>query len=133
MNEDDIEELELLKIELISAILFIAGDVLFYIATTEGIEEIYSDYIGEEYDINPDIAIIQSEIFYLIARGLLTYVAIKRYNSLYEQYTNGEIEFSLVPDVQFIIGNIFGFIGYYYEFLAAIGIYERNINEPVFE
>lgn len=133
MNENDIEELELLNIELLSAILFIAGDVLFYIATTEGIEEIYSDYIGEEYDINPDIAIIQSEIFYLIARGLLTYVAIKRYNSLYEQYANGEIEFSLVPDVQFIIGNIFGFIGYYYEFLAAIGIYERNINEPVFE
>lgn len=133
MNEDDMEELELLKIELISAILFIAGDVLFYIATTEGIEEIYSDYIGEEYNVNPDIAIIQSEIFYLIARGTLTYVAIKRYNSLYEKYMNGEIEYSLVPDVQFIIGNIFGFIGYYYEFLAAIGIYDRNINEPVFE
>lgn len=133
MNENDIEELELLKIELLSAILFIAGDVLFYIATTEGIEEIYSEYIGEEYDVNPDIAIIQSEIFYLIARGLLTYVAVKRYNSLYEQYTNGEIEYSLVPDVQFIIGNIFGFIGYYYEFIAAIGIYERNINEPIFE
>lgn len=133
MSPEDIETLELLNIQKAAQIMFIYSDVLAYISTLEGIELIYSKYNGNsEAMFNPDIPAVQSLYIAILAKLTTTQIGFIRYGHLYEKYIKGQIDFSLVPNVNINIGNALGLVSYSYLFAGAKGIYERDLSQPIF-
>lgn len=57
---------------------------------------------------------------------------LQLYGNLVEKFNNGEIDFSLSPDEDINLGNIFGVISYMYLLRGAMAIYERDLSLPVF-
>ena len=45
---------------------------------------------------------------------------------------NGEIDYSLEPDININKSNIFGVVSYLYALYGAKGIYERDLTQPIF-
>lgn len=62
---------------------------------------------------------------------MITEIGFIKYNKLYKKYTNGEITYSLKPNVDINIGNVLGLISSYYTLRGVKGIYKRNIDQPV--
>jgi len=53
-------------------------------------------------------------------------------NHVYEKKMNGEITYSLQPNMDINTSNILKTIGAFYSVIAAIGIYYRDISQPIF-
>lgn len=132
--------LQLLYTQLQNQIVFICSDMLSYIVT---LESIYLVNLKKEYgenlenlDLssipNPDITTIQSVFLAIYARLNFTQIAVLRYNELFQKYLNGEIEYSLLPNINIIIGNYISLLGYYFTFMGAMGLYERDLTQPIF-
>lgn len=67
----------------------------------------------------------------MLARVAYTAISFIRYQHLYERKINGEFDFSLEPNVNANISNILRTLGTYYALIAAIGIYNRDISQPI--
>lgn len=132
-SEDDKEELYLLNIQKFADIIFIVSDVISYISTKESIDLIYSKYgfIPDRIP-NPDVSAIQSIVLTLAARLIYTQIGFIRYEHLYDKKINGELEYSLKPNVDINISNIFRTVGNFYGLMAAIEIYNRDMGQPIF-
>ena len=124
ITQEDEEELYLLGIQKNADIICIISDILSYIATIESIELIYS--------ANPDIPTLQSAILLFLTRLIYTQIAFIRFNHVYEKKMNGEITYSLQPNMDINTSNILKTIGAFYSVIAAIGIYYRDISQPIF-
>ncbi|WP_294342595.1 hypothetical protein [uncultured Clostridium sp.] len=133
-SESDIENLKLLDEQLRAQTMFIYSDFLSYLATIEGIQLIYSKYDPNiPSDIyNPDITALQSLYVAIIARLMIANVAFTKYDILINKFYNGEIDFSLQPNIDINISNVLSTLGYMYALRGARGIYERDITQPVF-
>lgn len=130
---DDLEHLNLLEIQANAAIMYLISDFLSYISTIESMELIYNKYDElRGSNANPDIPAVGSAFFAIIAAILFSNISFTRYNSLYEKYINGEINYSLDPNIQICIGNVFSVIAKVYILIGALGIYERDITQPIF-
>ena len=57
---------------------------------------------------------------------------LQLYGNLVDKFNNVEIDFSLSPDEDINLGNIFGMISYMYFLRGVMGIYERDLSLPVF-
>ena len=133
MSQEDIEALELLNIQKIAQIMFIYSDILSYISTLEGIELIYNKYNNNSETIfNPDIPAVQSAYIAILAKSIITQVGFIRFNHLYKKYINGEIDYSIKPNININIGNIIGLVSYSYLLSGVKGIYERDLSQPIF-
>ncbi|HBJ1649766.1 hypothetical protein [Clostridium botulinum] len=134
LTEEDIELLRLLDIQKCAQTISIYADILAYISTLEGIELIYSKYrkdLNKDNLPNPDIPALQSVYLGIISRSMITEIGFIKYNKLYKKYTNGEITYSLKPNVDINIGNVLGLISSYYTLRGVKRIYKRNIDQPV--
>ena len=112
LTDEDVETLRLLDLQLYGNLVFIVSDVLSYISTIESIDLVYSKYENTSENL-PD-------------------PGFARYGHLVEKFNNGEIDFSLSPDEDINLGNIFGMISYMYFLRGVMGIYERDLSLPVF-
>ena len=133
MSQEDIESLELLNIQKIAQIMFIYSDILAYISTLEGIQLIYSKYnSNSENMFNPDIPAVQSAYIAILAKSIITQIGFTRFSHIYEKYINGEIDYSINPNININIGNVLGLISYSYLLVGVKGIYERDLSQPIF-
>ena len=133
MNENDKEELRLLNIQHRADVICIISDIFSYRATLESIELVYSRYDNTADQIaNPDIPAIKAALLLLIARLIYNQIGFIRYDHLYERKMRGEYEHSLKPNVDINIANIFKTIGSFYGLIAAIEIYNRDLQQPIF-
>ena len=132
-TDNDKEELNLLSIQHIADIIFIISDILSYIATLESVDLIYSKY-NDKLDIipNPDIPVLQSALLSLLARMLYNQVGFTRYSHLVERKMNGEIDYSLSPNININTGNVLKTAGTFYGLMAAIEIFNRDLQQPIF-
>ena len=113
--------------------MFIYSDFLSYLSTIEGIQLIYSKYDSSISNIyNPDITALQSLYAAIVARLMIANVAFTKYDILIDKFNNGEINFSLQPNVDINIANILSIMGYMYALRGTQGIYDRDITQPVF-
>ena len=126
ITQEDEEELYLLGIQKNADIICIISDILSYIAI------IYSRYNDTNYSDNPDIPTLQSAILLFLTRLIYTQIAFIRFNHVYEKKMNGEITYSLQPNMDINTSNILKTIGAFYSVIAAIGIYYRDISQPIF-
>ena len=133
-SEYDRESLKLLDEQLRAQTMFIYSDFLSYLATIEGIQLIYSKYDSSISSniYNPDITALQSVYAAIVARLMIADVAFTKYDILINRFNNGEIDFSLQPNVDINIANILSLMGYMYALRGTQGIYERDITQPVF-
>lgn len=132
ITEYDKEELYLLNIQHSADIIVILSDILSYVSTIESIELIYNKYDKNTKRVpNPDIPAVQSIQLLMLARVAYTAISFIRYQHLYERKINGEFDFSLEPNVNANISNILRTLGTYYALIAAIGIYNRDISQPI--
>lgn len=132
-SESDIRSLKLLDEQLRAQTMFIYSDFLSYLSTIEGIQLIYSKYDSSISNIyNPDITALQSLYAAIVARLMIANVAFTKYDILIDKFNNGEINFSLQPNVDINIANILSIMGYMYALRGAQGIYDRDITQPVF-
>lgn len=133
MSDEDIETLKLLNIQKTAQIIFIYSDILSYISTLEGIELIYRKYRSNSGRIpNPDILAVQSVYLAVMAKMITTKISFTRYKKLYKKQMEGEFEYSLEPNININTGNVLGLISYFYLLSGAIGLYERDLSQPVF-
>lgn len=133
MSKNDLESLDLLNTQLFANKINIYSDILSYISTLEGIELIYNKYRDEPIRRpNPDVPALQSAYLSLFARVTFAHVAFTKYDYLYEEYINGEIDYSLEPNLNINKASIFGVVSYVYALYGAIGIYERDLGQPIF-
>ena len=131
-SERDIEELNLLSYQHIADIISIIGDLLSYLSTIESINLIYSRYTNETENVpNPDIPAVQSLELLVISRFIYTQLGFIRFDHLKERKSKGEVDFSLEPDIYVNISNILRTSGTLYALLAAYGIYERDLSQPI--
>lgn len=132
-SESDIRSLKLLYEQLRAQTMFIYSDFLSYLSTIEGIQLIYSKYDSSISNIyNPDITALQSLYAAIVARLMIANVAFTKYDILIDKFNNGEINFSLQPNVDINIANILSIMGYMYALRGTQGIYDRDITQPVF-
>ena len=132
-SESDIRSLKLLDEQLRAQTMFIYSDFLSYLATIEGIQLIYSKYDSSISNIyNPDITALQSLYAAIVARLMIANVAFTKYDIFIDKFNNGEINFSLQPNVDINIANILSIMGYMYALRGTQGIYDRDITQPVF-
>ncbi|NLK95391.1 MAG: hypothetical protein GX275_09420 [Clostridiales bacterium] len=132
ISDNDKEVLNLLYTQHAADIIVIIADILSYISTIESINLVYSKYNLSNIIHNPDIPAVNSSILLFFARSIYTKISIIRYNNLIIQKENGEFNYSLEPDSQIIFSNILDLLSYYYRIIGSIGIYNRDINQPVF-
>lgn len=133
MSDRDKETLNLLHLQLYGNLIFIVSDVLSYISTVESIDLVYSKYDNTSDNLpDPDVSALESAYLALIAKSILFDVGFTRFGHLVEDFNNGEIDFSLRPDEDINLSNIFGVISYMYALRGVQGIYERDLNLPVF-
>ncbi|MBC5629229.1 hypothetical protein H8S20_10015 [Clostridium sp. NSJ-6] len=133
MNENDKEELRLLNIQHRADVICIISDIFSYRATLESIELVYSRYDNTADQIaNPDIPAIKAALLLLIARLIYNQIGFIRYDHLYERKMRGGYEHSLKPNVDINLANIFKTIGSFYGLIAAIEIYNRDLQQPIF-
>ena len=119
--------------QLYGNLVFVVSDVLSYISTIEIINLVYSKYENTSENLpDPDVPALQSAYLAVIARSILFDVGFARYGHLVDKFNNGEIDFSLSPDEDINLGNIFGVISYMYLLRGAMAIYERDLSLPVF-
>lgn len=116
--EIDMEELKLLNYQVIASLIILYSDILLYKAANE----------INENNIEACILIrIQAQAYGLISRIIFLWVDFTRYSNLYERYINEEINYSLQPNIDINIGDIFGVLIFYYGLFGDLGIYENNI------
>ena len=133
LTDEDVETLRLLDLQLYGNLVFIVSDVLSYISTIESIDLVYSKYENTSENLpDPDVPALESAYLAVIARSILFDIGFARYGHLVEKFNNGEIDFSLSPDEDINLGNIFGMISYMYFLRGVMGIYERDLSLPVF-
>lgn len=131
LSSDDIQALNLLDSQLKAQIINMVSVAISYKATIEGIELVYNkDDEVQATDI--DILVMQSVYLGLVSNMIFTEIGFSRYRHLYEKYINGEIDYSLQPNIDINTSNIFGLISEYYAVKAVQGIYERDSNQPIF-
>lgn len=132
--------LELLDLQVKGQMLGFYADILSYLATLESIELVNLkkenngeiDGIDETSFINPDMTVLQSLYLTLASRINFTNIGFIRYDMLYQRYLDGDIDFSLQPNVDINIGNLLGILSYYYSIRGAVGLFKRNMEQPVF-
>lgn len=130
-SEDDKNELHLLNIQRVADIINIASDIFSYISTLESIELVYSKYDNAEKTANPDIPAVQSAVFATLGRFLYTQIGFIRYDHLYNKKVNGQYNYSLKPNIDINISNIFRLVGTFYSIIAAFEIYYRDLGQPI--
>ncbi|WP_252250787.1 hypothetical protein [Clostridium sp. ZBS13] len=134
ITEEDMELLRLLDIQKGAQTIAIYADILAYISTLEGIDLIYGKY-QKGVDVNrlpnPDIPALQSVYLGIIARSMITEIGFLKYDKLYKKYINGEITYSLRPNIDLNIGNVIGLVSSYYTLRGIKAIYKRNIEQPI--
>lgn len=135
VSECDFNQLELLFFQQRNQILNLCSSTISYISTQEGIDLIFGRY-DDDVDCrdlpNPDVAALQSVSLGLLASINYLDISIDRYEMLLKRQAKGEITFSLQPNRDIIVANIFNVLSSYYLLSGAIGIYFRDINQPVF-
>lgn len=134
-TSDQLEELRLLMLQEQADITGIVADILSYASTRAGFQivEDNANNINDQYDVaRADILAIQSMYLTIFARLIYTQIGFTRYEHLYDRYKNGEIDYSLQPDMDINTGNIIRLISNYYLLRGALGIYERDSNQPIF-
>lgn len=132
LSENDKEELHLLGIQHFADVICIISDILSYISTLESIQLVYSKYDDTQDEVaNPDIPAVKAAILLLFARLFYSQIGVIRYDHLYERKMNGEYNYSLKPNVDINIANIFKTIGSFYGLIAAIEIYNRDTQQPI--
>ena len=133
LTDEDVETLRLLNMQLYGNLVFVVSDVLSYISTIESINLVYSKYENTSENLpDPDVPALESAYLAVIARSILFDLGFARYGHLVDKFNNGEIDFSLSPDEDINLGNIFGVISYMYLLRGAMAIYERDLSLPVF-
>lgn len=135
ITDDDKQLLQWLDIQKCAITISIYSDILAYIATIEGIELIYNKYRKTTIDPNslpnPDIPALQSVYLGVISRSMTTEIGFLKYDTLYKKYINGEITYSLRPNIDINIANVLGLLAGYYGIRGVEGIYKRNVEQPV--
>ncbi|MEG0296411.1 MAG: hypothetical protein RR620_06790 [Clostridium sp.] len=134
-TSEQLEELRLLSLQEQADITGIVADLLSYASTRAGFQIVDDNArnINDQYDVaRADILAIQSLYLTIFARIVYTQIGFTRYENLYEKYINGEIDYSLQPDMDINTGNIIRMISNYYLLRGTLGIYERDSNQPIF-
>lgn len=132
ISESDLRELNLLDIQLKAQVLGIIANILAYISTEESIQLVYSKYTEEEEKIpNPDLPALQSAYIALLVQVVFTELGFSRYNDLYEKYLNGELKYSLEPNIKINIANVLGIISSIYGLQATQEFYRRSTSQPI--
>ena len=132
-TKQDINNLNLLDLQRMAQVLSMISSIIGYVATVEGIEIIYNKYNSNKTDIpNPDVTAIISIYFLIASRLIISQIGLSRYQYLYEKYINGEIDYSLEPNENINISNMLAILSQYYALSGAFGIYDRDLNQPIF-
>lgn len=131
---DGIYKLNLLSIQQLASMLAVISDMISYYAVLEGKQVIEDNYFNNKTGINPmpDRTALQSLYLYLIAKILFTSVGFSRYEFLRQKKINGQFEYSIKPNMDINIGNIFGLIGLLFLIRGAEEIYQRDDIQPIF-
>lgn len=135
MSETDVRTLGLLELQILMIWITIYGYIIFYISTIQGIQSIYDKY--NNIDMSKDLLAADETalqaVYILFATQLIfTNIAISRYNILYEEKKNGEIDYSLDPNISVVISNILSTISRIYLVNGAEGSYERDSGQTIF-
>lgn len=131
LSEDDFRNLDLLSIQKFAILLNIYSDILSYKVTLEGFdlinnkESITTDE-QQELTIKIDKEVIEALRFTIASRSLLTYVALTRYNIVYDRKLNGDFQYSLEANELINVGIILRLLGDVISLQAAYEILERD-------
>lgn len=130
----------LLQEQLRNQMLIFSSSMLSYYSTLAGIELLNVKHenndrleaIDQSLFYAADILAIQSLLFGIISRYNFMQIGFIKYNELYESYENGEISYSLQPNIDINIGNVLGMLSSFYSYRGALGIYERDLQQPIY-
>lgn len=130
----------LLQEQLRNQMLSFSSSMLSYYSTLEGIMLLNLKHQNngslEEIDQSlfyaADVSAIQSLLFSIISRYNFMQIGFIKYNELYERYENGEISYSLQPNIDINISNVLAMLADFYGYRGALGIYERDLAQPVY-
>ena len=130
----------LLQEQLRNQMLSFSSSMLSYYATLEGVMLLElkhqnndsTEGLDASLFYNPDITAIQSQLFAIIARYNFMQIGFIKYNELYQRYINGEISYSLQPNIDINISNVLAMLADFYGYRGALGIYERDLAQPVY-
>lgn len=135
VEDNDIFSLELLFFQEKNQIVNFCSSLLSYISTQEGIDFIFGKY-DDDVDCrdlpNPDEAALQAVTIGLLTSVNYLDISIVRYNTLLVRQSKGLVNFSLQPNRDIIVANIFSTMSSYYLLKGAYGIYLRDKDQPVF-
>lgn len=131
LSEDDFKNLDLLSIQKFAILLNIYSDILSYKVTLEGFDLISSKENRtsdeqQELTIKIDKEVIEALKFTIASRSLLTYVALTRYNIVYDRKLNGDFPYSLEANELINVGIILRLLGDVISLQAAYEILERD-------
>ena len=133
MTKEDKYKLDLLYTQLMAQYLFLIARFYLFESTFESIDIIYNKYNNLMDRIpNPDIPAVKASYIYFIGQLIVTQVGFERFNQIYTKYINGEIDYSIQPDIDINIANILSIIADYYYIVASEGIYDRDLDQPIF-
>lgn len=139
ISSDDLESLKLLAIQIEGMKIGVTGYILLFISTMQGIELILAKYNSEsnlennvKSSAQPDFIALQSTYIFFIERLIFIYVALTRYDIVYNKSLAGDFPYSLEPNIFINTANLLSILAGIYFILGAEGIYARDNVQPVF-
>lgn len=131
ISQEDLYTLELLYIQRSTDIFIIFSDILSFLSTQESIDLIYSRYYDTGNSPNPDIPLVYAAYINFFASLIYAKLAFAKYEYLNEKSLNGELDYSLWPNIDINFANVFGILKYSYALSGTLGIYERDLSQPI--
>lgn len=131
ISDDDKLSLQLLEVQLLNILFGIYTNTLAVKATFEGANIIYSKYTDDPISpLGQDYLVLQIANQSLFTQVISTQLAFMRYEQLYEQKMRGEFDYTLQPNIDFIISNILSLIAGFYFINGVEGNIQRDSNQP---
>ncbi|MDD6795290.1 MAG: hypothetical protein PUE01_07785 [Clostridiaceae bacterium] len=135
LTKEQREDLQLLAVQRFALSLFICSDLTSYKATLSGIQGIINKYLDEPIEVgNPDEYALSAAIFSLMGRVIFQNIAFTKYGYLVERRGKGLVnyDYSLEPNEIIALANVNGVVTNILSLVGALGIYSRDLNQPVF-
>lgn len=133
-TERDIENLNLLKFQLLALSVSFVTNLSFMNSTLQGLEILSNKYnpnFNKDDYPNPDDAAMFASELAIVASMIISTVAMKRYDSLKTDFDSGTIDYSITPNLIITVINVIGLITSIVAYIQFNNIYVRTHQNAV--
>lgn len=123
---EDTEVIELLNIQLLSLIIFVVSDVLFYKFAILSLQQAYEQNKESDFAY-PYIIAMKAIYLALEASAINSKVDFIVYDKINKQKIQGNIEHSVEPERKIAIGSIYTILFFYFNLIAIIQIFNQQV------